>query len=68
MEQFCQSVMSILYCRSSRSPHAKLDGIKLLKIISGHYSALHILEGEDHTLNLNAVNFIAVLLHFGQIL
>ena len=39
---------------------SKLDRIKLLKIILGHYSALHILERDDHTLNLNVVNFIAV--------
>jgi len=37
---------------------SKLDRIKLLKIISGHYSALHILEGDDHTLNLNALTLL----------
>jgi len=26
---------------------SKLHRIKLLKVISGHYSALHILEGDD---------------------
>jgi len=40
---------------------SKLDHIKLLKVILGHYSALCILEGDDD-------NFITVVLCFGRVL
>ena len=64
MEQFCWGVIESTLLQEFEVT-SKLDHIKLLKVISGHYSALWEMM---HTLNLNAVNFVAVVLHFGQVL
>ena len=64
MEQFCWGVIESTLLQEFEVT-SKLDHIKLLKVISGHYSALWEMM---HTLNLNADSFITVVLCFGRVL